>query len=153
MRTRFDEINDTIIKKVVQAKEIAVLGMSASPHKAANYVPKYLQDHGYRVIPISTNEFNDKILDEKVYRDLMSVPYDYDLLVVFRPSNEIPDIVSNYFSAPYQSPLIWFQSGIYDQESFHRVEEAGFSCVMDKCMMVEHQKMVADGEFKKSGSD
>jgi predicted CoA-binding protein len=91
----------------------------------------------------------DRILGEKVYRDLMSVPQDYDILQVFRLSHEIPKIVNEYFAAPHQAPLIWFQSGIHDQESFNRIEEAGLRCVMDKCLMVEHQKIVARGEFER----
>lgn len=149
MHSMFDDIDEEVIRIIVDAKEIAVYGLSSVPHKAAHYVSQYLQDQGNFIIPINTNQYIDRILGEKLYRDLMSVPYDYDILLVFRPSNEIPEIVNEYFSAPHQSPLIWFQVGIYDQESYSRVEEAGLRCIMDKCLMVEHQKLVGDGWFKK----
>jgi hypothetical protein len=148
MRRNFDEIDKEIEKLVVDAKEIAVLGLSSQPFKPAHIVPKYLQDQGYLIIPININQYVDRILDEKVYRDLMSVPYDYDILLVFRPSNEIPRIVNDFFSAPHQAPLVWFQQGIFDQDSFDRLEDAGFRCVMDQCLMAEHQKMVAGGAFR-----
>jgi len=147
MRRKFDEIDEEVERLVADAKQIAVLGLSSQPYKPAHFVPKYLQDQGYHVIPININQYVDRILDEKVYRDMMSVPYDYDILLVFRPSNEIPKIVNDFFSAPHQSPLVWFQQGIFDQESFDRLEDAGFKCVMDRCLMVEHQKMVAGGAF------
>jgi predicted CoA-binding protein len=143
MRSMFDPIDDEITRLVLDAKEIAVLGCSSMPMKAANFVPRYLQDQGYIVIPITTNQYVERVLEERVYRDLMSVPYDYDILVVFRPSNEVPIVTNNYFSAPHQAPLIWFQSGIVDHESYNRIEEAGLRCVMDRCLMVEHQKMLA----------
>ncbi len=146
---RFNEIDDDIERMVIQAKEIAVLGLSSMPQKPAQYVPKYLQDQGYIIIPINTNQYVDRILGEKVYRDLMSVPYDYDILLVFRPSIEIPEIVNAYFNAPHQAPLVWFQAGIFDQESFDRIESAGFKCVMDQCLMVEHHKMIDRGAYDK----
>ena len=145
MNRRFDEIDIEIVRMVLGAKEIAVLGCSSHPQKPSHYVPQYMQDQGYTIIPVTTNQYVDRILEEKVWRDLMSVPYDYDILLVFRPSKEIPEIVNAYFSAPYQAPLVWFQAGIFDQESYERVESAGFKCVMDRCLMVEHQKMIADG--------
>ncbi len=144
MHSLYDQIDDEITKLVLDAKEIAVLGCSSQPMKPSHYVPRYLQDQGYIIIPITTNRFVERVLEERVYRDLMSVPYDYDILVVFRPSGEIPVVVNNIFNAPYQAPLIWFQAGIFDQESFNRIEEAGLRCVMDRCIMVEHQKMLAE---------
>jgi hypothetical protein len=159
MRRRFDEITEEIERMVLDAKEIAVLGLSSQPQKPSHYASKYLQDQGYDVIPININQFVDRILDEKVYRDLMSVPYDYDILLVFRPSNEIPEITNAYFSAPHQAPLVWFQQGIFDQESFDRIEAAGFRCVMDKCLMTEHMKIIdnigyedPEGSFKPGNS-
>lgn len=149
MHSMFDDIDDEVAGMVVEAKEIAVYGLSSVPHKASHQVSQYLQDQGCFIIPININQYVNRIIGEKVYRDLMSVPNDYSILLVFRPSSEIPGIVNEYFSAPYQSPLIWFQVGIYDQETYSRVEEAGIRCIMDKCLMVEHQKLVAEGWFDK----
>jgi predicted CoA-binding protein len=146
MRTMYDQIDEKITRLVLEAKEIAVLGCSSQPLKPSHFVPRYMQEQGCRIIPITTNQFVDRVLEENVYRDLMGVPDEYDILVVFRPPNEIPVIVNNYFNARHQAPLIWFQAGIYDQESFNRIEEAGLNCVMDRCIMVEHQKMIAGAE-------
>ncbi|RNJ26835.1 CoA-binding protein [Halosegnis longus] len=130
--------DDAELTAALEAETIAVVGCSATPGKAAHGVPKYLQDHGYRIIPV--NPTTDEVLGEPAYDSLSDVTEDIDLVDVFRPSAEVSGIVDEVL-AREDVDTVWLQLGIRDSESGERVADSGRRFVQDKCLKVEHQRL------------
>ena len=118
------------------------MGLSRNPAKASYRVAQYLQSVGYRIIPV--NPFVDEVLGEKSYKSLLDVPETIEIVDIFRPSEDVPAIVEeaiklkNRLGTP---KVIWMQLGIVNEEAARRAKEAGFTVVMDRCMMVEHRRL------------
>lgn len=137
--------DDAGLRDVLDAETIAVVGCSTTAGKAAHEIPAYLQRHGYEVIPV--NPFADEILGERAYDSLGDVPDDADVDVVdvFRPSEEVSDIVDGVVSrheSVGDADALWLQLGIRDDEAAARAEDAGLTVVQDKCMKVEHGRLL-----------
>lgn len=122
-------------EEILNFKTIAVVGCSTNPEKPAQYVPKYLQDQGYRIIPI--NPFADEILGEKVYKSLHEVPEEIGTVLVFRPSEETPEIVKHAIDVGAKA--VWLQEGIKSDEAAELAQNAGLDIVMDRCMLKVHR--------------
>ncbi|MEA2553777.1 MAG: uncharacterized protein QOJ65_1953 [Fimbriimonadaceae bacterium] len=133
LRDRFQNTR-TIRELLGSAKTIAVVGLSTEKTKASNMVASYLQDEGYRVIPV--NPRATEILDEKSYPDLKSIPEKVDIVDVFRPSADVPGIVEEAIAIGARA--IWTQLRIIDLPSAQRAEAAGLAVVVDKCIKMEH---------------
>ncbi|MDS0298756.1 CoA-binding protein [Halogeometricum sp. S1BR25-6] len=138
-------VSDDDLREMLDADTVAVVGCSTTEGKAAHEIPAYLQRHGYRVIPV--NPFADEILGETAYDSLADVPEDVeiDLVDVFRPSEEAGDIVDAAVErreAVGDVRSVWLQLGITDDEAGERAREAGLAFVQDKCMKVEHGRLV-----------
>jgi predicted CoA-binding protein len=128
-----EEIFD-ILKKF---KTVAVIGMSKNPEKDAYLIPEYLKKNGYRVIPV--NPTADEILGEKAYKKLSDVPYDVEIVDVFRPSEDIPNYVSDVLKK--KPKVFWEQLGIHNPDAEEEIAAAGIKVVYDHCMLQEHRKM------------
>jgi len=118
------------------AKVIAVYGLSAEPTKASNMVASYLQDEGYRIIPITPKA--GVILGEQTYPDLASVPSDIviDIVDVFRPAAEVPGIVDQAIERGAKA--VWMQLRLFDLAAAQKALDAGLQVVADKCIKMEH---------------
>jgi len=131
------------IKSILESyRTIAVVGLSRDPDKASYRVAKYLQSVGYRIIPV--NPFVDQVLGEKSYRSLLDVPEAIEVVDIFRPAEDVPRIVEEAIQLKNRvvSPkVIWMQLGIVNEEAARRAKEAGFTVVMDRCMMMEHKRL------------
>lgn len=126
----------TIHKILDTAKTIAVVGMSDKPHRAGYYVPAYLQQHGYRIIPV--NPFlHAPVLGEPPYAELSQVPEPVDLVLLFQRSENVPPFVDQ--AIEIGAKAIWMQLGIANQEAAQKAKAAGLDVVMDVCMLVEHK--------------
>jgi predicted CoA-binding protein len=132
--------NDDQLRDILALDTIAVVGCSSSPGKAAHDIPKYLIDHGYNVIPI--NPFAEEIFGREAYDSLADVEADIDIVDVFRPSEEVPEIVDAALERTADAGVVWLQLGIRHDEAAARAEEAGKRVVQDKCIKVEHQRLV-----------
>lgn len=135
---------DNEIREVLQqTKTIAVLGIKPETHASqpAFYVPKYMADAGYDIIPVPVYYPEvTEILGKKVYRDLKDIPGDIDLLNVFRRSE---DIRKHTLEILEKKPkAVWFQLGIRNDEVAERLAEAGIKVVQDLCLMVEHRALI-----------
>jgi predicted CoA-binding protein len=123
-------------------RTVAVVGASKDPSKWAHIVPKYLKEHGYRIIPI--NPTASEILGEKAYKSLMEVPEEVEVVEVFRPSEEVPKIVEEVIQrrkARGDVKVLWLQLGIIaDEDTKKRLKEAGIALVENACMMETHQR-------------
>ncbi len=117
-------------------RTIAVVGCSKDPGKDAHTVPAYLQAHGYRIIPV--NPTATEILGEKAYPSLSAVPIPYDIVDVFRPSDQVGPVVDEAVRAG-RAKVIWMQLGISNEAAARKARAAGLQVVMDRCMRTEHR--------------
>jgi len=131
--------NATLFKILSEAKTIAVVGASKNPDKDAHKIPKYLQEQGYRIIPV--NPTADVILGERAYKSLSDVTEPYDVVDIFRPSEDVPPIVDEAIRGP--AKVIWMQLGIENDTAAKKAETAGKIVVQNACMMIAHRKLVA----------
>ena len=123
-----------------ETKTIAVLGIKteAQSFQPAFYVPKYMHDRGFRIIPVPVYYPEaTEILGEKVYRKLADIPEEIDMVNVFRRSNDVPPHVEDILAARPKS--VWMQAGIRHDEAARRLAEHGIKVVQDLCLMVEHR--------------
>lgn len=118
-----------------QPRTIAVIGLSDHPGKPSNYVSAYMQQHGYRILPI--NPTVDMVLGERSYASLTDLPIKPDVVNVFRLPRYIPAIVEEMLQLGLKN--IWVQQGIIHLEAASRAEAEGVHVVMDRCIMVEHR--------------
>lgn len=123
------------------AKRIAVVGLSPKPHRDSHRIARYLLSHGYDVVPVYPRE--DEILGRKVYRRVQDIPGGVDLVDVFRRSEELPEVVDDALAA--KAPALWFQLGCIHAPSALRAVAAGATVVMDRCVMVDHARLVSRG--------
>jgi uncharacterized protein len=113
---------------------IAVVGLSPNSERQSHRVGKYLQEHGYRIIPV--NPTATEILEEKCYPDLMSIPEKIDVVDIFRRSEEVPPIVEQ--AIMIKAKAVWMQEGIVNENAALAARQAGMLVVMDRCMLKEH---------------
>jgi uncharacterized protein len=131
-----DKHSSSEIKRVLQFKNIAVVGMSKNEEKPAHFVPKYLMDHGYNVIPV--NPTVNEILGRKSYPAVSEIAEDVDVVDVFRRSEDVPSVIDDAIRKK-GIKVIWMQSGIYNEESEKKAKENGMDVIFNRCMMVEHR--------------
>jgi predicted CoA-binding protein len=131
-----------LVEVLKRYRTVAVVGASRDPSKWAHIVPKYLKEHGYRIIPI--NPTASEILGEKAYKSLMEVPEEVEVVEVFRPSEEVPKIAEEVIQrkrARGDVKVLWLQLGITaDEDTKKRLKEAGIALVENACMMETHQR-------------
>ena len=131
-----DSHTDDEIKNFLSLKKVAVIGMSRSKSKAAHFVPKYLLENGFDIIPINPN--SDEILTKKCYKEITEVEGDIDIVDVFRPSEDVLPFVRD---AIKKNPkVIWLQEGIHNEEAENLAREHGIDVVFNRCMLAEHQR-------------
>jgi uncharacterized protein len=121
-----------------KARRIAVVGLSPKPYRDSHRVARYLQEHGYDVVPVYPRE--ETILGAKVYRRVQDIPGGVDLVDVFRRREELPGVFDDALAA--RSPAIWTQLECVDEASARRATAAGVTVVMDRCIMVDHAALL-----------
>jgi len=134
--------DDEDLDRLLDAETVVVIGCSTTPGKAAHDVPAYLQRHGYRIVPV--NPFADEILGEPAFDSLAAVESDVDLVNVFRPSEEVPEIldaVRERHAERGDAGAAWLQLGISHDEAAAAAEADGIEVVQDRCMKVEHGRL------------
>ncbi len=131
---------------VRQYKVIAVVGASKNQEKEAYTVPKYMQDHGYKIVPV--NPTADQVLGEKAYPSIKELPAELakqiDMVNVFRPSEELPQIAQQVVEMrkKYGRPLVfWAQLGLENDEAKRALSKNGIPYVMDACLRVVHRSL------------
>jgi predicted CoA-binding protein len=129
---------DEPIRAALDADVIAVVGCSSTPGKDAHEIPRYMQDHGYEVVPV--NPYADEILGREAYDSLSEVDEEIAVVNVFRPSDEVAGIVDEAVDRD-DVRVVWTQLGITDDDAADRVREAGKLVVQDRCLKVEHRRL------------
>jgi uncharacterized protein len=115
-------------------RTIAVVGLSAQWHRPSYFAAKYMQEHGYRVIPV--NPTYDTILGEKCFKSLREIPGKVDIVDCFRKSAEIPAIAEDAIAIG--AKVLWMQLGVTNAQARQRAEAAGLEVVEDRCVKIEH---------------
>lgn len=133
-----DNTPDQRLEEIYQFKNIAVVGMSATEGKPANYVPKYLIEKGYNVIPV--NPVYDSVLGRKSYPRVSSIPHTVDIVDIFRKSEEIVPIANDILQKD-GIKVLWMQLGIYNQEAREIAEKNGIEVIYNRCILREHQRL------------
>ncbi len=119
---------------LANAKTIAVVGLSDKPERASYQVAKYMQNAGYRIIPV--NPMLKEVLGETAVASLRDITEPIDIVDIFRRAEDVPPIVDEAITMGAKA--IWMQLGIINAQAAARANEAGLDVVMDKCIKVEH---------------
>jgi uncharacterized protein len=134
-------INTTLREKLLRiyadTKTIAVVGASADPTKAGHRIPVYLQSQGYRILPV--NPRGGELFGERVYNSLAEIDVPVDVVDVFRPSEEAPEIARQ--AVAIGAKVLWLQLGIASDEAREIAEAAGLTVIMDRCMGATHAQL------------
>jgi len=120
-----------------------VVGLSANWWRPSYFVAKYLQEHGYRVIPV--NPAYTEVLGEKCYATLADVPEKIDMVDCFRKSAEIPALAEEAIAVG--AKCLWMQLGVINPEAAERARQAGLDVVMDRCVKIEHGRLFGGLNF------
>ncbi|WP_096393452.1 CoA-binding protein [Halorubrum trapanicum] len=134
--------DDAGLDRLLDAETIAVVGCSTTPGKAAHDVPAYLQEQGYRIVPV--NPFADEVLGEPAYDAVGDVEEEIDLVDVFRPSEEVPGVVDDVRERHAErgdAGAVWLQLGISHDEAAAAAEADGIDVVQDRCLKIEHGRL------------
>lgn len=116
---------------------VAVVGLSADPGRPSYQVAQYLQNHGYRIIPV--NPGCREVLGEKCYASLKDIPFPVEVVDIFRKLDAIPAIVDEAIAIGAKA--VWLQLGLEEPQSAGKARQAGLKVVMNRCMKVEHAAM------------
>lgn len=127
------ESMDNIFEKT---EVIAVVGFSSKPAKAGYYVPAYLQEKGYRIIPV--NPFLEEGLGETAVATLTDITEPVDLVLIFQRSENVPPFVDQ--AVEIGADAVWMQLGIANEPAAAKARAAGLDVVQDACMLVEHRR-------------
>lgn len=135
-------MEDSAVLEILRtARTVAVVGLSPRPDRPSHRVASYLQQHGYRIVPVRPD--GEEILGERVYRRLTDIPVPVDVVDVFRRPEEVPGVVEDAIRA--KARALWLQEGVVHEEAAARARAAGLRVVMDRCMMKEHVRLSAQG--------
>ena len=126
-----------IIAMLRGARTIAVVGLSSKRLRPSYGVAAYLQQQGYRIIPVNPAE--TEVLGERAYPSLAAVPERVDLVDVFRQPEAVPGVVEEAVSMGV--PYLWLQEGVIHEEAAERARGAGIRVVMDRCILKEHRRL------------
>ncbi len=126
---------DPIQEILEHSHTIAVVGLSNNPARPALEVAHYLQERGYKIIPINPKE--KEVLGEKAYPDLPSVPVPVDVVDIFRDPEAVPEIVRQ--AVQIGAKVVWMQPGAENYDAADAAEAAGLKTVVGMCMMAEHR--------------
>ncbi|MET1012084.1 MAG: CoA-binding protein [Actinomycetota bacterium] len=135
-----------------EARVIAVVGISSKEWRPSHDVASYLQDHGYRIVPINPNV--TEVLGERAYPSLLDIPDDVrvDVVDVFRRPEHTPDVARD--AVKVGARLLWLQEGIVSEEAARIAQEGGLDVVMGVCIKKVRQRlMAAEGEDGQRGTD
>jgi predicted CoA-binding protein len=131
-----EDIN-TLRRILKQCRTIAVVGLSADWWRPSYFAAKYMQEHGYRVIPV--NPSYQQILGEKCYANLRDIPEPVDIVDCFRKSEDIGPIAED--AVAIGAKVLWMQIGVINHAAAEKARAAGLEVVMDRCVKIEHARL------------
>jgi predicted CoA-binding protein len=124
-----------------EASVVAVVGISSKPWRASHEVASYLQQHGYRIVPVNPNE--DEVLGEQSYASLLDIPKDVhvDVADVFRRAEHTPEVARD--AVAIGAGMLWLQEGIVSEEAARIASEGGLEVIMGVCIMKVRERLMA----------
>jgi predicted CoA-binding protein len=131
-----DDIN-TLRRILHDSRALAVVGLSADWFRPSYFAAKYMQEHGYRIIPV--NPKYESILGEKCYKSLRDIPEKVDLVDVFRKSHDVMPIAEEAIAIG--AKVLWQQLGVKNEAAAAKARAAGLEAVMDRCVKIEHGRL------------
>jgi uncharacterized protein len=132
-------MSDQEIRELLKsAKTIAVVGLSSNPERPSYGVAKYLQSHGYKIIPVNPAE--NEVLGAKSYASLRDIPERVDIVDVFRKSEAVPAIANDAIAIGAKA--LWLQLGVVNDEAAAKARAVGLNFVQDQCIAVDHSLFV-----------
>ncbi len=142
MARRSSRMSDVIFSILQSYKTLAVVGLSSKPMRPSHGVAAYMQAHGYRIIPVNPHETS--VLNEKAYASLDDLPETVPVIVIFRRSQFVPEIVESAIRKGAR--VIWMQEGVIHEDAARRARAAGLEVIQDRCILKEHaRRFVAEG--------
>jgi uncharacterized protein len=123
---------------LARSRTLAVVGLSAQWYRPSYFAAKYMQDHGYRIIPV--NPRYDEVLGEKCFPDLRSIPEPVYLVDCFRKAGDIPPLADEAIAIG--AKVLWMQLGIVNEAAARRASAAGLDVVMNRCVKIEHARIL-----------
>lgn len=133
-----DFADEQVIKDILaNYKTIAVVGISENPERPSYHVAAYLQESGYKIIPV--NPALENVLGLKAYPDLSSIPGNVEVVDIFRRSETVGPIVDEAIGIGAKA--VWLQEGVINEEACNKAIRSGLKVVMDRCMLKEHSKL------------
>jgi predicted CoA-binding protein len=137
--TAVHQVSDDHLKDILNAtKSIAVVGISDRKNAPAHSVPVYLQKQGYQIFPV--NPKYEHVLGEKAYPNLLAVGESVDVVLVFRRSEFVPEIIQQAIEIGVK--VVWMQEGIVNLDAAEAAKDAGMEVIMDTCMRATHQRLL-----------
>ena len=136
-----DNHTDEEIRKIYNFRNIAVVGMSRDPAKAAHSVPQYMMERGYNIIPV--NPIASEILGRRTYSYVSDIKSQVDIIDVFRPSEDVYPVVEDSIKKPGIS-VIWLQEGIHNVEAEKIALDNKIDVLFNRCIMAEHMRLFND---------
>lgn len=135
-------LDDISLRRLLtESRTIAVVGLSPDPARPSHGVARYLQRQGYRIIPV--NPYCSVVLGERCYASLMDIPETVDIVDVFRRPEYVPAIAEQAIASGARA--LWLQLGVVHTEAAQRAQAAGLTVVMDRCLLVEHARLLGRG--------
>ena len=126
-----------------EAKVVAVVGISSKPWRPSHEVASYLQEHGYRIVPVNPNE--QEVLGEHVYASLLDIPKEIhvDVVDVFRRAEHTPEVARD--AVAIGARVLWLQEGIVSEEAARIASDGGLEVIMGVCIMKVRERLMARG--------
>lgn len=143
-----DSYSDDYIRKILrQVRTIAMVGASTNWNRPSFFAMKYLQQKGYRIIPVNPRAAGEEILGEEVYKQLSDIPVRIDVVDVFRRSEECVQYAEQ--AIEIGAKVLWLQLGVHNDEAARIAEAAGLKVVMNRCPKIEYARL--QGELSWNG--
>lgn len=128
---------NTLRRILRDCKTIAVVGLSANWYRPSFFAAKYMQEHGYRIIPV--NPSYPEILGEKSYASLKDIPEKVDMVDCFRKSSEIEPLAEQAIAIG--AKVLWMQLGVMNEKAADKASKGGLEVVQDRCVKIEHGRL------------
>lgn len=144
------ESDENLSALLESTRTIAVVGIKDGQNEDAFRVPLYLQRAGYRIVPI--NPKLKVVLDETCHSNLLEVEEPIELVNLFRASEHVAAHVDEILSLDPRPRAVWMQLGIHHGESAQRLREAGIEVIQDRCIMVDHRRLLGDRARSQDGA-
>jgi len=142
--------SDQHLKDVLsRTNVVAIVGVSANPVRPSYYVARYLKLKGYRVVPVNPGLAGQRLFGEEVYAGLADIPFDVDMVDIFRRSDAVPAIVEDALARWPKLATIWMQIGVEHAEAAALAQARGVTVIQNRCPKIEYQRLF--GELRMGG--